>query len=237
MSRGYHPHFVVFPEFTLPGVPAVERVIDCLSAETISSPTIVIGGVSGLSRSEYAKLCAIDAIHVDPENAPEKVAGSQWVNTSITFVKADDRAVSIWIQPKISPSWQETNVSHENMFKGGVVRIFRAQFDNHVPCRFFSLLCFDWVGAENGNGIPDVILQQFDQTCRAAGSPQDIHWAFVLQYNPSPNHPTFLTTTKNFLTQTTPPFVRRQCRSCYGVHRKLPHACPTGAFWLLKLDF
>lgn len=60
MSRAYRPHLVLFPEFALPGVDAVERVIASLSAETVSSPTIVIGGVSGLSKGEYARLCRLN---------------------------------------------------------------------------------------------------------------------------------------------------------------------------------
>ncbi|MGA9645425.1 MAG: hypothetical protein WBQ76_05835 [Candidatus Korobacteraceae bacterium] len=167
ISRTYCPHLVLFPEFTLPGVEAVERVVACLSAETVSSPTIVIGGVSGLSKDEYARLCRLNGIHVDAENAPHRVAGTEWVNTSVTFVKGDDGALSMWIQPKISPSWLEVNANHQNMFKGGAVRIFRAQFDTRVPCRFFSLLCFDWVGTRNGTTIPDAILQVVLQVSNA----------------------------------------------------------------------
>lgn len=210
VSRTYAPHFVLFPEFALPGVEGVERVAACLAADAVPSPMIAIGGLEGLSKAEYVRLCELNGIHVDPENTPDRVGEAEWVNTSVTFVKGDDRDVSMWIQPKLSPSWPEASANHQNMFKGGVVRIFRTQFDNHVPCRFFPLLCFDWVGIRDGMAIPDAILQEFNQTCQDAGSPQDLHWVFVLQYNPSPNHATFLTAAKNFLTQPTPPFVRRQ---------------------------
>lgn len=210
-ALAYHAQLILFPEFALPGVEGVKRVADALSSATVPSPTIVIAGVRGLSKDQYAQLCALaNVTPIDPVNEPAVVQDTKWVNTSVTFVKDDRGGLSLWIQPKISPSWTEANAHYQSMFQGGVVRLFRARFDNGVPCRFFSLLCFDWVGNENGLPVADAILQQFDRVYREAGSPQDIQWVFVLQHNPSPNHHSFLTATNRFLTQTTYPFVRRQ---------------------------
>ena len=126
--RTYHPQLILFPEFALPGVAGVERVVSCLSSDTVSSPTIVIAGVHGLSKDEYARLCALaNVAPVDSVNEPARVQGTQWVNTSVTFVKDDDGSLSLWIQPKVSPSWPEANARHQSMFQGGVVRMFRAQ--------------------------------------------------------------------------------------------------------------
>ena len=210
-AASHRPHVVLFPEFALPGVAAVRRVIAGLSAATVAAPTIVVGGVSGLSRGEFASLCALPGVEpVDSVNAPARVQSTEWVNTSITFVKEDDGVLRLWVQPKLSPSWPEANCQHQAMFQGGLVRIFRARFDNDVPCRFLSLLCFDWVGQENGVPVPDAVIQQFDPACHAAGSPQDLQWVFVLQHNPAPNHATFLAATHRFLTQAAYPFVRRR---------------------------
>lgn len=210
-ARTYHPHMVLFPEFALPGVAGVEKVVACLSSETVSSPTIVIAGVHGLSTGEYARLCALANVStVDSVNEPSRVRATEWVNTSVTFVKDDGGRLSLWIQPKISPSGPEGIVRHQSMFQGGAVRIFRAEFDNRVPCRFFSLLCFDWIGVENSSTIPDTILHQFNTISQELGCPQDIQWAFVLQHNDSPNHTSFLSTTNRFLTHSNYPFVRRQ---------------------------
>lgn len=206
-----HPNVVLFPEFTLPGVEGVERLVTRLSEGAIPSPTIVIAGISGLSNADYRRLCSLPAVApIDAENHPDRVQGADWVNTSVTFVKDDDGTVRLWVQPKISPSWIEANRRYQSMFQGGIVRIFRAQFDNDVPCRFLSLLCFDWVGHEDGLSVPESMLQQFDHQCRASGSPQDLQWVFVLQHNDSPNHATFLTATQRFLTLQQHPFVRRQ---------------------------
>src|SRR5450759_299283 len=50
IASAYHPQLILFPEFALPGVAGVQKVAACLSLETVSSPTIVIAGVRGLSK-------------------------------------------------------------------------------------------------------------------------------------------------------------------------------------------
>jgi hypothetical protein len=203
------PQLILFPEFALPGVEGVERVADRMSL--VGSPTIAIAGVRGLRKDEYSRLCALQNVApIDPLNAPDRVTEHEWVNTSVTFIKDNSGGLSLWLQPKISPSWPETNAMHQSMFQGNLVRVFCARFDNGMPCRFLTVLCFDWVGRENGVVVSEAILQEFDAVCRSTDSPRDLHWVFVLQYNDSPNHPSFLNATNRFLTQITNPFVRRQ---------------------------
>ena len=208
----HRPHMVLFPEFSIPGVQGVERVAAALSSGVVESPTIVIGGVSGLTKVAFDELCALQGVTaIDLVNAPPRVQHTQWINVSVTFVKDNDGTVRLWLQPKLSPSWPEAHYHHQAMFQGGLVRIFRARFDNDVPCRFLSFLCFDWVGQENGLQIPEDVLRQFNTVCQAADSPQDLQWTFVLQHNAAPNHATFLTATHRFLTQAAiAPFVRRR---------------------------
>jgi hypothetical protein len=207
----FHPHFIVLPEFSLPGVAGVERVIGRLSSAAVTNPTILIAGVSGLARDEYARLCTLQGVTApDAVNAPASVPDAEWINASVTFVKDDRGATSVWVQPKISPSWPEANTQHQSMFQGSVVRVFRARFDNDVPCRFLSVLCFDWVGRENGLAVPEALLDRLDTAYRATGSQQAVQWIFVLQHNQQPNHYTFLNSTNKFLTQTAAhPFVLR----------------------------
>ena len=147
----HRPHMVLFPEFAIPGVQGVECVAAALSSGDVESPTIVIGGVSGLTKMAFDELCALpDVTLIDLVNAPPRVQNTQWINASVTFVKDDEGTVRLWLQPKLSPSWPEAHCHHQTMFQGGLVRIFRARFDNDVPCRFLSFACFDWVGQENG---------------------------------------------------------------------------------------
>ena len=171
----FHPHFIVLPEFSLPGVAGVERVMGHLSSAAVPHPMILIAGVSGLTRDEYTRLCALQGMTApDALNMPESVPQAQWINTSITFVKDDRGTISQWVQPKISPSWPEANTLHQSMFQGSVVRVFRARFDNGVPCRFLSVLCFHWIGRKNGSAVPEELLRQLDAAYRATGSQQAV---------------------------------------------------------------
>lgn len=210
-AAAYLPRFVLFPEFSVPGLAGIGRIVQHLASNTIHAPLIVVAGVSGLSKAEYTSLCSqANVAPVDQENEPQRVQPDEWVNTTATFVKGNTGALTIWLQPKIAPSWPEENINHQRMFRGGVVRIFRAKFESHVACRFLSLLCFDLVGREAGISVTDAVLQQFGATYEATGSPQDLNWVFVLQHNPSPNHATFLTATQRLLTQPIHAFAR--CR-------------------------
>lgn len=211
VARTYHPHFIVLPEFSIPGVAGVERVMRHISSNEVSHPTILIGGVSGLTWDEYARLCDLQGMATpDTPNGPTSIPQGKWVNTSVTFVKDNHGTVSLWVQPKISPSRPETNTHHQSMFQGSVVRVFCARFDNDVPCRFLSVLCFDWVGWENGSAVPEALLGKLETAYRATGSQQSVQWVFVPQYNSQPNHYTFLNSTNTFLTHTAPhPFVLR----------------------------
>lgn len=206
------PHFILFPEFAIPGVDGVRRVAAQLSKPEVASPTVAIGGVSGLSPTAFKELCELPEIKaIDEVNSPGRVQATEWVNTSVTFVKDDAGSVHLWLQPKLSPSWPETQSHHQTMFKGGLVRVFRGRFANQVPFRFLSLLCFDWVGREGGTPIPTSLLGELNALWRAGGSPTDLQWVFVLQHNESPNHATFLTSTQQFLTHAADaPFVRRK---------------------------
>ena len=211
VARSFHPDFIVLPEFSLPGVAGVERVMRHISSPDVLHPIILIAGVSGLPRDQYVRLCELQGV-IAPEapNGPASVPQAEWINTSVTFVKNDHGTTSLWVQPKISPSWPEANIYHQAMFQGSVVRVFRARFDNDVPCRFLSVLCFDWIGRENGSAVPETLLRELNAAYRTAGSQQSVQWVFVLQHNPHPNHYTFLNSTNAFLTHTAAhPFVVR----------------------------
>ena len=140
VAQSSHPHFIVFPEFSIPGLAGAQRILLRLMNPAVASPAVVIAGLSGLSRNEYEQICNLPQM-TTPENtiAPASVPNGEWINTSITFVKTDRGAVSAFLQPKISPSWVELNTHHRSMFRGSIVRVFQARFQNHVACRFFSL--------------------------------------------------------------------------------------------------
>jgi hypothetical protein len=193
-------HFTVFPELSIPGNQGISLIEETIRANDWPPQTIVMGGIEGLTKAEYAAICAGERSTVDHAvNRPEQVADAQWVNCFITWVKAENGEVHRWIQPKISPAWVEQNVNHHDMFRGGSVFLFKAAFSNGAACRFLGLICFDWVGEHNGQPIVPQALETLSGS--TGGESITLHWIFVLQCNPSPSHPTFLARINQVLVQ------------------------------------
>ena len=207
----YHPQFIVFPEFSVPGVDGIRKAKGAMLSEHIPSSTMFIGGVTGLSQQEYSSLVDSEEINasVADNNLPDRVSAGSWVNTSLTIAKTQDNTLSFWLQPKISPSWPESNDTHQRMFRGRALHLFRAAFEDGLPCHFFSAICYDWIGQEDGSTAPVMLLQQFNDICRVRCAPQTLNWVFVLQHNRRPNDDTFLASTREFLLARDYSFVNR----------------------------
>lgn len=203
LAATFHPQVIVFPEFCIPGVSGVERLRDALLSADWQRPSVIIGGVSGLTRDQYQQLSQLAnvAMHIADGNRAEAVTAAEWVNVAVTFVLDGDGNLHLWLQPKLSPSRPELTTPYQSMFRGKAVHVFRARFDNGVANRFLSVTCFDWIGREDGDSIPDLILSQLNDMYRPTGTAQNLHWAFVLQYNSKPNDHNFLASTRKFLTQ------------------------------------
>lgn len=209
LAKSLRPHFIVFPEFSLPGVGSVARICEQMSAPDFPTPTILMGGLTGMSKDDYGRLCDI-CTAVPPQIGPDKVASTQWINAAVVVVKDDHGQVHLWAQPKISPSWPEASGSHLAMFRGCHVHLFKARFDNNVPFHFLTLICFDWIGIELGKPILAHALDAINASWEQQGSPQLLQWAFVLQHNKDPNNGEFLKAAHRFLTQPNEyPFVDR----------------------------
>lgn len=197
-ERHDHAHFTIFPEYSIPGLLGVQTVQNAVQSSEWPAETIVIGGIDGLSREEYQTLCITPGTEFSKCNAPENVAATEWVNTVITWTKDDQGIVTKWIQPKLKPSELERKTPCENMFHGGAIYLFSSQFDNNSPCRFLSVVCFDWIAAFDGRPIQHLLLSQLDERW-GSGDPRPLHWVFVIQQNEKPNHPAFTQSTENFL--------------------------------------
>ncbi|MDP2940517.1 MAG: hypothetical protein Q8O13_10695 [Candidatus Omnitrophota bacterium] len=204
-------HFTVLPEYSIPGIEGIEKVNQFLTDVSWASETIVIGGVDGLSKNEYTTICNNTISIVSPDNAPNQIADGKWINCCITWVKDRNGDVRRWIQPKLSPSWSERRITHSEMFCGRSVNLFTIKFTNNTECKFFSLICFDWIGAINGagNGVFEV-LNKINQLWQASNSKKDINLVFVLQCNDEPNHRNFLENACNYFEdRRTNPFITR----------------------------
>lgn len=199
-------HFTVIPEYCIPGLDGIAAIETAMQDASWPGGTVVIGGTDALTKADYAQLCGAQETSVDGRNGVDRVHDSEWINCCITWVKTSGGELRRWLQPKLSPSWPEQNITHARMFRGGSVFVFRCAFANGVPCRFFSLVCFDWVGLVNGDTIPHRVLEELN----ARGQELSLSWIFVLEHNDQPSHSNFLSGVADFFeNQARSPLVNR----------------------------
>src|SRR5881394_1093887 len=181
-----HVNFTVFPEYSVPGLIGIAAIERILSDDKWPVNTVVIGGIDGLKKAEYATLFngAIETI-AHEENAPDRVANDEWLNSCITWVKTDD-SLRRWIQPKLAPARLANNVPAQQMFRGQGVFVFRCAFDNGSESRFMTLICFDWIDANCG------LWHVLDAVNNESTASREINLFFVIQHNPKPNDNLFV---------------------------------------------
>lgn len=203
--RANKTHFTVFPELSIPGLEGVARINATMQQADWPVGTIVIGGIEGLTKNQYAELVAQPDTNHDAEvNGPESVPVGQWINTSITWVKAQDGKVHRWVQPKLAPSWEELQRSYQAMYRGRSIFVFKGVFaDTHLPFRFATLICFDWIGTSEGRRVWTWLLQGIHDTAAAIHATYPLTWVFVAQCNPEPSHTSFMSQVTNFYDGTT----------------------------------
>jgi len=202
-------HFTIFPEYAIPGLEGVNKIQEILKDSSWKDGTIVIGGVDGLTQNDYFTLCNEYETQVHNENKAERIFKDKWINCCIVWVKYEDGTVKRWIQPKLCPSWPETDVTHSQMFAGRAIYLFSGKFKNNTDFRFFSLICFDWIGLLGTKYGIDAILSEINKKW-SNNSKKEINLVFVLQYNSKPNHYNFLENTRNyFVKKTDYPFIGR----------------------------
>lgn len=202
-------HFTVFPEYTIPGLEGVRKINEILENDSWQNETIVIGGIDGLTKGQYATLCSEGNTTVHPDNLPEKVGDNQWINCCITWVKGKECTLKRFVQPKLCPSWPEENVVASDMFEGKSVYVFECQLADGRAFRFITLLCFDWIGAVDSQFGVFAILGKLN--CLSGVKPygRPLHLSFVLQKNEKPNHPSFLNNVYDFFHRQEYQFVLR----------------------------
>lgn len=217
VSRGnYHglpkTHFTIFPEYSIPGLDAVDEINEAVSVGTWPVGTIVIGGVHALTKAEFQSLASRPNTHLDTlNNAPARVGPAEWVNCSVTWVKALNGSVEKWLQPKIAPAWEELDIRHQAMFRGNSIYAFKGLLGNQARFRFSSLLCFDWIAPVENRPSWRWVLD--DLNAEAGEGELSLSWLFVIQKNPQPSHATFLSQVPSFFDAGILPNVRRE-RTC-----------------------
>jgi len=209
-------HFTIFPEYTIPGLEGVNAIQSYLNNTTWQDNTVVIGGVDGLSREEYAEL--VSASIVATANDASAVGNTEWVNCCVTWIKARGSVIR-YVQPKLQRAREEMTTSHENMFKGKSVFLFQARFSHGVNFNFFSLICIDWISRPNTateGGVLDV-LKAMNDVFHENGNAFPLHVAFIIKHNDSPNDQYFLQYTNRFFSLNNSVFPKIDTKPCLVV--------------------
>ena len=181
--------FTVIPEYSVPGLDGIALIEDRLGSEAWRSGAILIGGIDGLSKEEYASVIEADHTCVDDVNGNESVEDDQWVNCCITWIKSRDGRLLRWVQPKLWPAGPEQSTHHQRMFKGKSMFLFRGPRTNGEVFTFGTMICFDWIAPTN----PTPAQRFLEEAHRRAGGFQiPITWVFVIQHNEKPSHFEFL---------------------------------------------
>lgn len=234
------PQFLLLPEYSICGTDGVRRIIERVGDDAWPCSSTVIGGLHGLTCKEYTELIQVDGItlHVSDANAPGKLNQLEWVNITAVFVKTQTGTIEVWLQPKLHPNSDEANTQHQSMFRGNSVYLFRGQFEDGLPCRFFVMTCFDWIARENGGPqLIDVLLNELNE--RWQENPATLNWVFVPQYNRKPNHSTFLTSAHEVLVNQPkyPAVQRRDCAVVMVCSAASPQPARNGSFGFSSIIF
>jgi hypothetical protein len=205
-------HFTIFPEFCIPGLDGVALVEAALRAPNWPAGTIVIGGVDGLLRPDYLTLIgAPDTFVHTASNGAACVAGDQWVNCVVTWIKGADNRVERWIQPKLHPSRPENNAQYQRMFQGGCIYLFKGLYEaGGASYRFSSLVCFDWIATIGASKPWQWLLSAIHNEAAPMLATMPLTWLFVVQHNPHPNHAAFLGELPDFYNPNQFPSASRQ---------------------------
>jgi hypothetical protein len=201
----------VFPEYTIPGLEGIAKIDAAMAAGDWPSGTVVVGGIEGMTPAQFRAFVAMPGVELDTEaNGLGRLQGHHWVNCCVTWVKVPSGEVRRWVQPKISPAWTEKNVSHNSMYCGGSVFVFKGRFVNGRPFRFHSLLCFDWIGTVGDKRVWEWVLSHTNTAASAVDAVLPLTWVFVVQCNDEPCHASFMGQVQPFFNPNTYTSVERR---------------------------
>ena len=206
-------HFTIFPEYSIPGVEGIALIEGRIGRSTWPQGTVVMGGTDGLTREEFVSLSeAPKTFVVQADGLPGRVASNQWINCTVIWVKGD-QGIERWLQPKIHPAWDEQNITHQLMFQGNGVFVFKGMLESGAPFLFSTLTCFDWIALLDGKKIWRHLVENLSEIATSAGAELSMSWIFVLEHNPKPSHADFLREVADFFNQTIITNVHRE-RAC-----------------------
>lgn len=193
-------HFTIFPECTLPGLEGYDRVTAAMTDAGWPTGTVIIGGLEGLSRTQFDELIRRpNTTYDDVGSSLARIRADQWVNCCVTWAKAETGEVHAWVQTKIEPAGVELHVPNQSMFKGRSIFLFKGTYaGTNVPYQFSTLICFDWIGVRDQRRVWEWLLHSIDEAAGAKGAQMPLTWLFVAQCNPGPSHASFMNQVQPF---------------------------------------
>lgn len=196
IAENKQAHFTLFPEYSIPGLDGVGAIDEIIANNDWPNNTIIIGGVDGLSKTEYQQLFQPDNTECHPNNKPDKVPNGYWVNCCVIWIKNDAGSIKKYLQPKISKAKDELLTPCHDLFPGSSVYNFKGMFNSvdgaTYEFHFFILLCFDWIYKRQGKLINQLMLEELNKHA------QRLEWIFLPQHNHKPNYSEFVGSTINF---------------------------------------
>ncbi len=205
-------HFTIFPEYALPGLGAIETVESFMREDSWPCGTVVIGGLDGLTKDEYATLCAMDGVSFCEPNSPTSVHDGQWINCCVIWEKTstpDGEKLNKFVQAKMSPSGIEELIRAQDMFCGSGMYIIEGTFRQGPAFRFLTTICYDWIGVMGDNAGIFAILDSLNSRWNVSTDPKMIDLVLLIQCNEKPNDPSFLENSFHFFDRNRFPYVTR----------------------------
>lgn len=207
-ENGKEVNFIIFPEYSVPGIAGLLRIEERVKNQIWPKNTILFAGIHGLMKVEYIEIC--EKLEITPEfnNQFLHINDNEWINCSIIWVKSNTGAISHFVQLKAKPAYPELNITYRSMHMGDLIYVFKCKYKlSEFPCYITSIICFDWVSREGPDTLCNVFMQELKKANR--DQPLDLDWVFVLQHNEKPNHELFLSRTHEFLIDKSIPFINR----------------------------
>ncbi|MCK4729534.1 MAG: hypothetical protein KAT27_11455, partial [Desulfobacterales bacterium] len=179
-------HFTIFPEYALPGFDAIEVIDSFLLEDSWPCGTAVVGGLDGLTKDEYARLCGMDGVSFCKCNDPKDVLNGQWINCCIVWEKAstpEGFLINKFVQAKMRRSTTEELIKEKDMYCGKGVFVFEGALTEGPAFRFLNIICYDWMGVmEDEVGI-SAVLESLDSLWSEGSDPKTLDLVLLIQCN------------------------------------------------------
>jgi hypothetical protein len=184
------PHFIIFPESSLP-FEAFNRVMDSIDT-ILPVNSIVVFGIEHIALDQYIEL--LRRFETDNSETLDIVNSETWedqrskpVNVCVTAIREMNGQSRYFFSAKTHPFAGEETLDHVfDLYRGQVFLLFRCA---HVPFNFMPLICFDFVYRDLHHSNIMTIIEKANEIYFRQHQSLDL--LAVIQCNPKPEHRVF----------------------------------------------